>query len=42
MEGKWKVRQNRPPEDRAGVAAGLSQGDDPMHHAMAMLVRERG
>jgi transcriptional regulator len=42
IEGKWKVSQNRPPEDRAGVVAGLSKGDDPMQHAMAELVRERG
>ena len=24
LEGKWKMSQNRPPEDRAGVAAALS------------------
>jgi transcriptional regulator len=42
MEGKWKVSQNRPTEDRAGVVAGLSRGDDPAQHAMAKLVRERG
>jgi len=41
IEGKWKVSQNRPAEDRAGVVAGLSRGDDPAQHAMAALVRER-
>jgi transcriptional regulator len=41
IEGKWKVSQNRPAEDRAGVVAGLSRGDDAMRHAMAALVRER-
>ena len=40
LEGKWKVSQNRPAEDRAGVAAGLGAGD-PMQRAMAELVRER-
>jgi len=41
LEGKWKVSQNRPAEDRAGVAAGLG-GGDPVQRAMADLVRERG
>jgi len=41
IEGKWKVSQNRPAEDRAGVVAGLSRGDDRAQHAMAALVRER-
>jgi transcriptional regulator len=41
IEGKWKASQNRPAEDRAGVVAGLSAGDDPAQHAMAELVRER-
>jgi transcriptional regulator len=40
LEGKWKVSQNRPAEDRAGVAAGLDAGD-PMQRAMAELVRAR-
>ncbi len=40
LEGKWKVSQNRPAEDRAGVVAGLGAGD-PMQRAMAELVRER-
>ena len=40
IEGKWKVSQNRPQADRAGVTAGLSQGND---HARAVgaLVTER-
>jgi transcriptional regulator len=42
IEGKWKASQNRLPEDRAGVVDGLRKGDDPMQHAMAELVRERG
>jgi transcriptional regulator len=42
LEGKWKVSQNRPADDRAGVAAGLGRSDDPMQRAMAELVRERG
>lgn len=41
IEGKWKVSQNRPAADRAGVAAGLREDRDPMHHAMAALVAER-
>jgi transcriptional regulator len=42
IEGKWKVSQNRPAADRAGVAAGLARSDDPRHQVMAALVRERG
>jgi transcriptional regulator len=38
IEGKWKVSQNRPEPDRAGVIAGL--GADG-HTAMAELVAER-
>jgi transcriptional regulator len=39
IEGKWKVSQNRPAADRAGVVAGLrEQGAAPM----AALVAERG
>lgn len=41
LEGKWKVSQNRPDDDRAGVVAGLGAGRDPMQRAMAELVRER-
>jgi transcriptional regulator len=42
LEGKWKVSQNRTAEDRAGVVAGLGRTSDPMLHAVAELVRERG
>jgi len=41
ITGKWKVSQNRPPEDRAGVHAGLAQGDAAAQD-MARLVAERG
>ena len=40
IEGKWKVSQNRPAVDQAGVAAGLAgQGDEA--DAMARQVAER-
>jgi transcriptional regulator len=42
LDGKWKVSQNRPAEDRAGVVAGLSAGGDDMQRAMAELVRDGG
>ena len=39
LEGKWKMSQNRPAEDRAGVVAGLSaDGREPV----AGLVRQAG
>lgn len=37
LQGKWKVSQNRPAADRAGVAAGLRKGDggsEPMAAAV--------
>jgi transcriptional regulator len=37
LEGKWKMSQNRPQADRAGVVAGL-QADD--QHDVATLVAE--
>jgi transcriptional regulator len=41
IEGKWKVSQNRPEADRAGVVAGLaSEGEEA--EAMAAIVQERG
>jgi transcriptional regulator len=41
IEGKWKVSQNRPAVDQAGVVAGLSgQGDEA--DAVARQVAERG
>ena len=40
IEGKWKVSQNRPAHDRAGVVAGLrGSGDDG--ETIASLVAER-
>ena len=39
IEGKWKVSQNRPAADRAGVASGFRAAGDA---AMADLVAERG
>jgi len=40
IEGKWKVSQNRPAVDQAGVVAGLrGQGDDA--EIMASMVAER-
>ncbi len=41
IEGKWKVSQNRPEVDRAGVVAGLRVGDE-QSAVMAALVAERG
>ena len=38
IEGKWKVSQNRPERDRAGVIAGLREGGDEARQAMAELV----
>ena len=38
IEGKWKVSQNRPERDRAGVIAGLREGADEAGQAMADLV----
>ena len=41
IEGKWKVSQNRPAGDQAGVVMGLrGRGDDA--EIMASLVAERG
>jgi transcriptional regulator len=41
IEGKWKVSQNRPAADRAGVVAGLRERG-ATSEAMAALVAERG
>lgn len=38
LVGKWKVSQNRPAADRAGVQAGLSSRDEPGATGMAALV----
>jgi transcriptional regulator len=40
-EGKWKVSQNRPVNDRVGVVTGLRAGGTASE-AMAQLVEERG
>jgi transcriptional regulator len=43
ISGKWKVSQNRPVADRAGVAEGLeSAADDSASQEMAQLVRRYG
>lgn len=42
LAGKWKVSQNRPAADRAGVVAGLQSEADPQARAMAALVARRG
>lgn len=41
LVGKWKVSQNRPAADRAGVVEGLRGTDDPQARAMAALVERR-
>ncbi len=41
IEGKWKMSQNRPEADRAGVVDGLQAGDETAR-AVAALVAERG
>lgn len=38
IEGKWKLSQNRPPADRAGVAAGLRAEAGPAGADLAELV----
>jgi transcriptional regulator len=42
IEGKWKVSQNRPMADRAGVAQGLEMETAPDAPDMARLVRKFG
>jgi transcriptional regulator len=43
IDGKWKVSQNRPVADRAGVAAGLeAEQDNEKAQEMAGLVRTYG
>ncbi len=42
LDGKWKVSQNRPMADRAGVAEGLDTEDGASAPAMAELVRQYG
>lgn len=38
IEGKWKVSQNRPAADRAGVVEGLRETGDPAAEVMAAAV----
>ncbi len=38
LEGKWKISQNRTPEDRAGVIQGLSHSDDPAASVLCALM----
>jgi transcriptional regulator len=40
IDGKWKVSQNRPVADRAGVIAGLEELGDEDSRAMAAIVRD--
>jgi transcriptional regulator len=40
IRGKWKVSQNRPAADRAGVVSGLDALGDEEARAMAAIVRE--
>ncbi len=42
LTGKWKVSQNRPAKDRAGVVEGLMQDRSDDAAAMAQLVHQRG
>ncbi|HEU5016640.1 MAG TPA: FMN-binding negative transcriptional regulator [Pseudolabrys sp.] len=41
IEGKWKVSQNRPAVDRAGVVAGLRADGNEQAEIMASLVAQR-
>ncbi|HYH37345.1 MAG TPA: FMN-binding negative transcriptional regulator [Azospirillum sp.] len=41
IEGKWKLSQNRPAEDRAGVVAGLREDGGAEELAVADLMAER-
>jgi transcriptional regulator len=41
LEGKFKLSQNRAPEDRRAVMEKLEQGADPEQRAVGALMRER-
>ena len=41
LEGKWKLSQNRPLEDRQGAIDGLRQEGDPLNAAMADWIASR-
>ena len=38
LEGKWKMSQNRPAQDRAGVVEGLVREGGPPEAAVAKIV----
>jgi transcriptional regulator len=40
LEGKWKLSQNRPPADVAGVVDALASSDDPAARAVAARMRQ--
>jgi transcriptional regulator len=42
LEGKWKMSQNRPPADRAGVIGGLERRGEAGDAAVASVMREPG
>jgi predicted FMN-binding regulatory protein PaiB len=39
LQGKWKLSQNRLPQDRDGVIAGLEQRSDEASRAMLDALR---
>jgi transcriptional regulator len=41
LEGKWKLSQNRPPEDRQGAVDGLRQAGDPLSVAIEDYIASR-
>lgn len=42
IQGKWKMSQNRPPEDVKGVVKGLSDSDDPhVNLTLAQIVSKK-
>jgi transcriptional regulator len=41
LEGKWKMSQNRPVEDVAGVLEGLAREDDESHRPVAEIIASR-
>lgn len=42
LQGKYKLSQNRPPEDQAGVWNALAESDHPGDQALVALAREAG
>lgn len=38
LDGKWKLSQNRSPQDRQQATAALRASDDPLSHAIAELM----